>query len=255
MADDHYDPARRPTRANISAGIAWLTAGLRAGDSLFFSFSGHGAQVRDGSGLEADGLNETLLPLDHRSAGQIVDDELNARLVNPLPRGAKLHAVIDACHSGSVLDLPFTAALDPRGGGVRWESEYHHLDPRVAAMKGTAGGFCVQFGASRDHQTAADTRALSGGVATGACTYAFIAALERRGLDIAYGELLLEMHRTLGAAGLGAPGGAPAPDPLGGLFSGGLLGGLLGGGGGGFRGQSPVLSCAWAFDLASKFTL
>lgn len=65
------------------------------------------------------------------------------------------------------------------------------------------------------------------------------------------------MHRTLGAAGLGAPGGAPAQEPLGGLFGGGsgLLGGLLGGGGGGFRGQSPCLSCAWAFDLASKFTL
>ena len=90
-------------------------------------------------------LNETLLPLDHRAAGQIVDDELNARLVNVLPRGVKLHAVIDACHSGSVLDLPFTAALDPRGGGVRWESEYHHLDTRVAAMKGTSGGFAGEW--------------------------------------------------------------------------------------------------------------
>ena len=28
-------------------------------------------------------------------------------LVNPLPVGVRLHAVIDACHSGSLLDLEF----------------------------------------------------------------------------------------------------------------------------------------------------
>jgi hypothetical protein len=30
-------------------------------------------------------MNETLCPLDFRSAGEIVDDELNRLLVNPLP--------------------------------------------------------------------------------------------------------------------------------------------------------------------------
>lgn len=36
-------------------------------------------------------------------AGQIIDDDLNRLLVNPLPPGVRLHAIIDACHSGSVL--------------------------------------------------------------------------------------------------------------------------------------------------------
>lgn len=35
---------------------------------------GHGSQQRDYTGEEADGMNETILPTDHRSAGQIVDD-------------------------------------------------------------------------------------------------------------------------------------------------------------------------------------
>jgi hypothetical protein len=35
------------------------------------------------------------------------DNELCQRLVNPLRQGVRLHAVIDACHSGSALDLPF----------------------------------------------------------------------------------------------------------------------------------------------------
>jgi hypothetical protein len=40
---------------------------------------------------------------DYKSAGQIVDDELNQLLVRPLPPGVNLHAVIDACHSGTVM--------------------------------------------------------------------------------------------------------------------------------------------------------
>jgi hypothetical protein len=42
--------------------------------------------------------------------------------------------------------------------------------------QGTAGGEAIQFGASRDRQTAADTAALSGNVSTGAATFAFIQA-------------------------------------------------------------------------------
>jgi hypothetical protein len=59
---------------------------LRPGDSLVFHFSGHGSQQRDTSGEEADGLNETICPADFRAAGEIVDDELNRLLVNPLPQ-------------------------------------------------------------------------------------------------------------------------------------------------------------------------
>ena len=32
-------------------------------------------------------MNETLCPTDFKQAGQIIDDELNARLINPLPLG------------------------------------------------------------------------------------------------------------------------------------------------------------------------
>ena len=35
--DDHPDPARRPTRANMLLGFTWLTTGLKAGDSLVSS--------------------------------------------------------------------------------------------------------------------------------------------------------------------------------------------------------------------------
>ena len=51
----------------------------------------------------AAGGTDTIFAL--RQAGQIVDDELCMLLVNPLPQGVRMHAIIDACHSGSVLDL------------------------------------------------------------------------------------------------------------------------------------------------------
>jgi hypothetical protein len=51
-----------PTRANILDALRWLTASVKPGDSLFFLYSGHGAQQEDPNGYEEDGMNETILP-------------------------------------------------------------------------------------------------------------------------------------------------------------------------------------------------
>ncbi|KAL4438686.1 hypothetical protein ABPG77_006290 [Micractinium sp. CCAP 211/92] len=245
MTDDCPDPLRRPTRANMYQGFRWLLMDMKPGDSLVFHYSGHGSQQRDYSGEETDGMNETLCPMDFKQAGEIVDDELNRMLINPLPTGVKLHAIIDACHSGSVMDLPFQAHV--RGGYAQWESSYHY----TRSHKGTAGGFAVQFGAAKDSQTAADTQALAGNTSTGAATFCFIQAIERRGTKLSYGELLIAMHNTLQER--------MGPAAMGPSSSGGLLGMLLGGsmmsGGGSYRGQEPVLSGNYAFDMSFPFSL
>lgn len=236
MADDHPDPSRRPTKANIIAGLRWLARDLRPGDSLVFHYSGHGSQQRDVTGTERDGRCETLVPLDSRHAGQISDDMINQIIVRPLPDGVKLHAIIDACHSGTMLNLPFRAPCV--GGAMNWHSEY---PPQLIASKGTSGGFAVQFSASSDHEYAADTASLSGtGVPTGAATFSFIQAVERRGLNISYGELVTEMYFTLANAGLSQVQGVGNDPFYGSLFS----------GGGTFRGQTPSVSANYAFDLA-----
>lgn len=77
-----------------------------------FHYSGHGSQQRNYTGDEVDGYDETLCPTDFESQGMIVDDEINVTIVRPLPHGVKLHAIIDACHSGTVLDLPFLCRMD-----------------------------------------------------------------------------------------------------------------------------------------------
>jgi len=96
-----------PTAQNIVDGFRWLIDDAQPGDSLWFSYSGHGGSVPDDDDDEDDNLDETLVPVDYQTAGQIRDDTIFAKLVAPVPSGVRLTVVIDACHSGTVLDLPY----------------------------------------------------------------------------------------------------------------------------------------------------
>lgn len=236
LTDDQSDPQKWPTRANMIYQMQMLVWDLRPGDSLFFHFSGHGSQVVDRSGDEVDGKSETICPCDFKLGGMIVDDELNILLVNPLPPGVRLHVVIDACHSGSVMDLEFRAKYKTSRGAY-WKQEYAW---RPSVYKGTRGGEAFQFGASRDSQTAADTRRLSGSVSTGAATFSFIQAIERNGTGISYLGLLQGMYYTIASLH-----GGPAP-PMGG-FMGKLVDGAMDIAG--MSGQSPCLCSNVPFDL------
>lgn len=111
LTDERVDvPGARtgpPTRASILAEMRALVSGAQPGDSLFLHFSGHGKQIKDVSGDEEDGLDEAILPSDYLRSGHIVDDEMYHILVRPMPRGVRLTAIIDACHSATGLDLPY----------------------------------------------------------------------------------------------------------------------------------------------------
>lgn len=182
-----------PTKSNIMAGFQWLIKGVQPNDRLFFHFSGHGSQKRDYSGEEKDGFNETLLPTDFRTTGQIVDDDVNERLVNPLPRGVVLHAVIDACHSGTAMDLQFYTKC--KNGQFYWKDNYERQ--MLVRNKSTSGGIAIQFGACKDSQVAQDTAELSGSTNSGAATYSFIEAVELGGLQQSYSQVLCHMQRSL----------------------------------------------------------
>jgi hypothetical protein len=60
--------------------------------------------------------DETLYPLDHQDAGLINDLNLYKNFVQPMPAGVTVTAVMDCCHSGSVLDLPY--AFQPTSAGT-----------------------------------------------------------------------------------------------------------------------------------------
>lgn len=131
-----------PTRANILNGLRWLADGARPGDCLFFHFSGHGAQQEDPNYMEEDGFDETICPTDFNSAGMIVDDEIFDLIVAPLPAGCKLTAVMDCCHSGTGMDLPFIY----EGGRFQEEDNPCHSQGDVVMISGCQDSQCSSDG-------------------------------------------------------------------------------------------------------------
>jgi len=112
LTDEQENPEMKPTYDNIIEAMKWLVEGAQPGDSLFFHYSGHGGTARDTENDETDGFDETILPLDYSQKGQIVDDVIYENMVKPLPQGCRLTAIFDSCHSGTVMDLPYTYQCD-----------------------------------------------------------------------------------------------------------------------------------------------
>ncbi|KAF8377321.1 hypothetical protein HHK36_030696 [Tetracentron sinense] len=148
LTEEELDPTKIPTKRNIQKALKWLVEGCKSGDSLVFHYSGHGIQKRNLTGDELDGYDESLCPLDYETEGVILDDEINETIVQPLPQGVQLHAIIDASHSGTTLDLPFVYKINRRGKSG-WESH----EPKSGANKGTSGGIAISFSACGDNQS------------------------------------------------------------------------------------------------------
>ncbi|KAL4588526.1 hypothetical protein LXL04_001417 [Taraxacum kok-saghyz] len=191
LTEDETDPSRTPTRRNITMAMEWLTNGCRSGDSLVFYYAGHGSHVPDANGDEKDGYDEALCPVDYRASGKILDDEINAAIVAPLPHGVVLHSIMDTCFSGTLLDLPFLCKID-RGGFYKWED---HHPSHASSYGGTRGGKAICISACDDHQNSADTSAFTGN-AIGALTYSFIQAVQSA-RKLAYGDLLDNMRKVV----------------------------------------------------------
>jgi Caspase domain len=171
--------------------------------------TGHGGQTPDLDGDEDDGYDEVIYPSDFRVAGFIVDDEMHRVMVKPLQAGVRLTAIFDSCHSGSALDLPYIYStqgllkepdlVKEAGQGLLGVvSAYARGD--ISGMVSTAVGFAkkvakgdsahektiqtrtspadvVMWSGSKDEQTSSD--ATIDGQATGAMSWAFIAALKK----------------------------------------------------------------------------
>jgi hypothetical protein len=100
---------RQATRAKTLDGIRSAAKTLRSGDLFFLTYSGHGGQVPDVSGDEADEQDETWCLYD----GQLIDDELYFEL-SRFEAGVRILVLSDSCHSGTVTrELPPSVAIVP----------------------------------------------------------------------------------------------------------------------------------------------
>jgi hypothetical protein len=100
-----------PTYANIMKAFRKVARQSKSGDTVVIHYCGHGGRIRDKSGDEYDGYDETLVPCDYYRAGQILDDDICTQLVKTMPQGVLVTALMDCCHSGTILDLPYQYSL------------------------------------------------------------------------------------------------------------------------------------------------
>eukprot|EP00339_Tiarina_fusa_P029886 CAMPEP_0117042808 /NCGR_PEP_ID=MMETSP0472-20121206/29786_1 /TAXON_ID=693140 ORGANISM="Tiarina fusus, Strain LIS" /NCGR_SAMPLE_ID=MMETSP0472 /ASSEMBLY_ACC=CAM_ASM_000603 /LENGTH=452 /DNA_ID=CAMNT_0004754143 /DNA_START=226 /DNA_END=1581 /DNA_ORIENTATION=+ len=112
---------RLPTATNIKKAMYDFCFSLQPGDAAFFHFSGHGAQL---------GNSQVLFPVDEgfidKSKNEFVEDkEIFRLMLLSLPKGVKLTAVVDCCHSGKMFDLPFQC-LDEGHHNDIYEPRFRH---------------------------------------------------------------------------------------------------------------------------------
>lgn len=175
------------THAAVVAAIrTHLIDGVTSGDRVLLFFSGHGGQVADQDGDEADGADETWALTDEVAPSEpgqhLVDDELGELLAR-LPTRRVL-VIVDACHSGtSTRALGLAPRFLPYRGAVRPGP----ATDETAELQGER----VVIAAARDDETALDTP--SGGLFTRG-VYAAIVRAHRRG------QPLTPFDLTAGAA-------------------------------------------------------
>ncbi|KAJ7138387.1 caspase domain-containing protein [Mycena epipterygia] len=186
LTDDSPHPRSQPTRKNIIDAMHWLVRDARPHDALFFHYSGHGGQTPDLDGDEVDGYDEVIFPVDYKRHGHIVDDEMHAIMVKPLPAQCRLTAVFDSCHSGTMLDLPY---IYTSGGRLKGRQ----VTERARLLKSTLADV-ISLSGCKDAETSMDT--FANGVPVGAASDAFIKVVEAHPHQ-SYRELLSNIRRIL----------------------------------------------------------
>jgi len=186
------DSKYTPTKRVMESSMHQLVNNAHPGDRLFIQYSGHGTEVKDRSGDEKDGKDEAFCPLD---GGVLIDDWLFLNTVKPLERvpGASLFFLVDACHSGTCLDLQIqyyaTRGSHP---SIRMNADTNpkrHTTSRV-----------LGFSAAMDDQTATDIQGDS--IPQGAFTEMFLEVYRQHHKKrMSFRKFILEVDALLAKAG------------------------------------------------------
>ena len=111
---------------------------------LIFSYSGHGTYQRDDNGDEEDGYDEALCPIDCDERGFIVDDDIREKFISKLGSNVTLIMFIDACHSGTIIDLRYLYECD-----IKDNCDVNTVEDNTKCQVVVVSG-------CRDNQTSAD---------------------------------------------------------------------------------------------------
>jgi hypothetical protein len=193
------------TKKAMQAAIKGLVASARKGDVLLLHYSGHGSNVPDDNGDEADRRDEILCPTNLDWKDPLRDDWLRATF-DTLKPGVTLTVIMDCCHSGSNTraiqppDAPLIPRYLPNPWDIMAEESGRRLRGKVvgelrsssrAQRKKsdvvTANIPELLITGCRDTQTSAD--AYIGGSYNGALTYNLTATIKAAKGKLTYREL------------------------------------------------------------------
>lgn len=195
----------RATKKAMQAAIQKLIRSGKKGDTLLLHYSGHGSNVPDDNGDEADNRDEILCPTDLDWKDPFRDDWLRQAL-GKLQSGVNLTVIMDCCHSGTItraivppdaprrerflpcpLDLMATESGRKLRGTVRGQLG---KAPRGRKRKSDIVNADIQeilITGCRDTQTSAD--ADIGGSYNGALTYYLVESIKEAEGKLTYREL------------------------------------------------------------------
>ncbi|HJR61437.1 MAG TPA: caspase family protein [Vicinamibacterales bacterium] len=178
---------KQATNRRIQNGLRDLLAGASAGDVLVFQYAGHGTQLADDSGDEADGFDEAFVPVDYREGElMLLRDDVFATALEGLPAGVTLTLFMDCCHCGTNSRFaPAVRGVETATDRARFmppdllgaAREYRSARARSRALPSSAPGV-IHLAACRDNEFAWESKGQ--GDFTGAAT-AFLAEAVRRG--------------------------------------------------------------------------
>ena len=195
----------KATKRAIEAGIRKLVRQSKKGDVVLLHYSGHGSNVPDNDGDEADRRDEILCPTDLDWKDPLRDDWLRATF-NKLKAGVRLTVIMDCCHSGTItraivppdarvkarfLPSPWDLVAAESGralrgtprGGLRSSSRAVRKKKDVVSAKIPE----VLVTGCRDTQTSAD--AYIGGSYNGALTYHLVESIKAAKGRLSYRQL------------------------------------------------------------------
>ena len=201
-----------PTKSNIISSLKWLVKDARAGDVMFFHYSGHG--------MKRDGEDRIIsLGFEEITASEIFD------IVKTLPEGCRLTAITDCCHSGNVFNLEHHWRWNGEEQDILYRKKSRKFETNasqdldsikfvklITEASGASGrsrefetitnNICgadiIVLSACRDDQTAADS---SGSASRGgACTTAFT-ELVNSNTSFTYMEMLYHFQESIASKG------------------------------------------------------
>jgi metacaspase-1 len=195
----------KATKKAMQKAIEKLITSGRKGDTLFLHYSGHGSNVPDDNGDEADHRDEILCPTDLDWKDTLRDDWLR-KIFNKLQKGVSLTVIMDCCHSGSItravippdapvrerflpcpLDLMATESGRKLRGTVRSQLGKAPRGRKRRSDIAQADIPEVLITGCRDTQTSADAHI--GGSYNGALTYYLVESIKEAGGKLTYREL------------------------------------------------------------------